>query len=48
MAARDEFAELTRDFMSLVDQTTVETPHFNTLAGELEVASGRLEFAIDN
>lgn len=34
-AARNEFAELTKDFMSLVDQTDVETPHFNTLAGEL-------------
>lgn len=40
-AARDEFAELTRDFMSLVDRTEVNTPSFNALAGSLEGALAR-------
>ena len=46
-ASRDEFAELTRDFMSLVAQAGLNTPHFDTLAGELEVAPARNQLPDD-
>lgn len=46
-ASRDEFTELTRDFLSLAAQTEVDTSHFNTLAGELEVSPAQSELPAD-
>ena len=44
-ASTDEFAELTEDFMALVDQTRVDAPHFKALADALETATECMESA---